>query len=123
MRTPEQIQASIDGLNKAFGREVPKRLTLADVVAKIVSIEYSYLGIKGIWCALRMQNGAVATGESFVMDELGYSKELGEQAAYQKAVSKAFELEAYAWHERRFLANEAANKTRAAYAESEKIGT
>lgn len=51
-------------------------------------------------CLLRMENGAIVTGESHCAHPDNFDKDIGEQVAKRNAVDKAWELEGYLLRER-----------------------
>jgi hypothetical protein len=71
----------------------------AQATGLVASTDYTYIGKKVTTCVLTLKNGAVVTGEAFCADVDKYSRERGEDAAYQKALGKVFEFAAFLNHE------------------------
>lgn len=72
-----------------------KRLTNADITALIESYRFETFGTLTI-CLIHLTNGAVVTGESRPISDANFDAKKGNEAAYQKARDKIWELEGYA---------------------------
>lgn len=72
-----------------------KRLTDSDITALIDRYWFDTHGTLTI-CVILLKNGATVTGESRPISDANFNAERGQQAAYDKARDKIWELEGYA---------------------------
>jgi len=74
--------------------DLPNKVDLQMIRDKIVYTEYIHRGTLTI-CIIQMNNGFQAVGESACVDPSIYSKALGEQYSFARAIDKLFALEGY----------------------------
>lgn len=77
------------------------KLTIDDVKSVIVNEQYIVNGTLTI-CILTLKNGFKVTGESACLDAANFDYDIGKDVAYQNAVSKIWELEAYLLAQKRY---------------------
>ncbi len=90
MRSDEQLEMELEKLS------VAERVTLADVEANILKEDYIVHGGVLTICILTLQNGFMATGESACASPENFNKEMGEEIAKSRAISKVWEVMGYA---------------------------
>lgn len=77
------------------------KLTIDDIKSVIVNEQYIVNGTLTI-CILTLKNGFKVTGESACLDAANFDYDIGKDVAYQNAVSKICELEAYLLAQKRY---------------------
>jgi len=76
-------------------------VTIGSIDARIDSVRYHRIPDSTMTlCVIRMVNGFTVTGESACVDPANYSREKGEEIAYENAFEKLWELEGYLLAER-----------------------
>ncbi len=74
----------------------PNTITLNDILAKVKGVTYTVLpNGRTTICQLTLENGYSVEGKSACVDIANFNKALGEQYAYNDAISKTWELEGY----------------------------
>lgn len=71
------------------------KLTQKHIEDQVVKKEFSKQGEKTTVCLLTLNNGFEVMGTSACIDPKNYSKAVGEDLAYEKALDKVWELEGY----------------------------
>jgi hypothetical protein len=69
---------------------------------KIAKTEYRKMGEKTTICLIKLDNGFEIVGTSACVDPENYKKEIGEELAYNNAIKKLEEFEAYKTQEDEF---------------------
>lgn len=84
---------------------IPNRLTIDDVLSKVVGSTYARIGdTTTTVCHLELENGFVVTGTSGCVDPALYDQEIGMKIAHDNAVEEIWKLEGYRLRQRRFEA-------------------
>lgn len=74
----------------------PNKVSLNDLLAKVKGATYTVLpNGRTTICQLTLENGYTVEGQSACVDIANYNKALGEQYAYNDAISKIWPLEGY----------------------------
>lgn len=85
--------------------EIPKRLTIDDLKAKIVSQEFvRVINSTTTLCVLTLANGFVLVGKSACVDKSTFNEEVGKEIAFDDALDQMWSLEGYLLAQRRFEA-------------------
>ena len=84
---------------------IPKRITVADMQAKVNSSTYTRLANSTTTvCQITLENGYTLIGTSACVDPANYNQAIGEKIAYDNAFEKLWDLEGYLLKQRRFEA-------------------
>lgn len=85
-----------------------EKITADAIKARIVEVKFHKLGPTLTHCAIHMDNGFIATGESACVDPANYNRDVGERLAYDQAFNKLWPLFGFmlaeARHVRRMMA-------------------
>lgn len=88
----------------ALAGDLPTRVTLADMEARIASTEFMVIpGSTVTICHITLDNGYSVRGESACVDPANFDKEIGERIAREQAINKLWPLFGFLLAERRHL--------------------
>lgn len=92
--TPITDNATLSAMMSDQG--IPDRVTAEQVKSRIVDTMFTQVpGTTTTICAITLANGFVVTGTSACVEPTNFNAILGTDLAYENAVSKIWELEAY----------------------------
>lgn len=92
-------------MNDANQVEIPNRVTLAEIQAKVKSTYYHIVpGTTLTICVLTLENGYTVVGTSACVDPAAFNQAMGEHIAYTNAIEEIWALEGYLLSQRRFQA-------------------
>lgn len=77
------------------------KLTIDEIKGVITQEEYVFKGTLTL-CILTLKNGFFVTGESACLDISNYDQETGKKIAFERALTKIWELEGYLLKQRLF---------------------
>jgi hypothetical protein len=79
-------------------------ISLRDTEEQIKSVQYHHFeGTNHTVCCIKMKNGFTVTGESCCVHDAHFVEEFGRKYAYQQALDKAMDMEAYMLKQRMFV--------------------
>ena len=97
-------------LNEAIASRPLKKVTKADIEAKIIKTSYLVIPETTVTlCNITLENGFSVRGESPCIDPINFNMQIGQEIAQREAFAKLWQLERY------LLAEDKLNQNKKAY--------